>query len=395
MKSKPLAIISGIGAVSPLGCTVSQAYGELLDSNVRTGRVAVGDIFYPVIHRHPDCVQVVERAVRKFALHRHDQSVQLAATAAEMAALQSGWSEAELKSAGVITGSSRGLTQKLEETYNQFVDSGKSTVPLLTSPLTTSGNMASTVASCIGCYGPVFHVSMTCSTGGFSLLNAVSLIGSGMCKRVLAGASEFPITPFSVAQLAALGVYAKNTDDVFPSRPLADPPGNSVMLGEAAVMLALEEFGKKKNALAVIERVGYGFEKPPSLTGISANAAQIYAAMKMAADGVEVDAVILHAPGTAKGDAAEMQAVKQFFGDKMPFLTSTKWKTGHTYGTSGLVSLLAAVSFLGQCELPLIPYPNRAQNIQPEKPVRRVLVNTAGFGGAATSVLVSDMGLFG
>jgi 3-oxoacyl-(acyl-carrier-protein) synthase len=98
----------------------------------------------------------------------------------------------------------------------------------------------------------------------------------------------------------------------------------------------------------------------------------------------EVDVVVLHAPGTLKGDRAELRAVERVFGPRLPALTGNKWKIGHTLGASGMLSLEMAVQMLVRQQfigLPfgLSPAPQRLQTI---------LVNGVGFGGNAVSILL-------
>ena len=104
----------------------------------------------------------------------------------------------------------------------------------------------------------------------------------------------------------------------------------------------------------------------------------------------EVDIVICHAPGTVKGDLAEVNAIKKVFGKHLPALTSNKWQLGHTFGASGLLSLELAILMLRHQEFIGVPFLDKAINIsqQPSK-INTILVNTVGFGGNAVSILLS------
>ena len=110
--------------------------------------------------------------------------------------------------------------------------------------------------------------------------------------------------------------------------------------------------------------------------------------MKMALQGHDpdsIDAIILHAPGTLKGDSAEYKAVQKVFGESLPLLTSNKWKIGHSLGASGLLSLELAVMMLEQQVFVPVPY-LPANNS--DKPLQKILINAVGFGGNAVSILV-------
>ena len=99
-----------------------------------------------------------------------------------------------------------------------------------------------------------------------------------------------------------------------------------------------------------------------------------------------IDVVVTHTPGTVKGDIAEMKAIEQVFGSRLPAITTNKWKIGHTFGASGILSLEMAVLMLQHQEFFKIPY--ISANIEPQK-IERIIVNAVGFGGNAVSILLS------
>jgi 3-oxoacyl-(acyl-carrier-protein) synthase len=108
--------------------------------------------------------------------------------------------------------------------------------------------------------------------------------------------------------------------------------------------------------------------------------------MEMALDGIApeaVDVVVMHAPGTLKGDRAEMEAVYRVLGKATPALTTNKWKLGHTLGTSGILSVELAILMLKHQYFIRVPYLPKVPG--PEK-LERVLVNAVGFGGNAVSI---------
>jgi 3-oxoacyl-(acyl-carrier-protein) synthase len=110
--------------------------------------------------------------------------------------------------------------------------------------------------------------------------------------------------------------------------------------------------------------------------------------MELALQGVppgEVDVVVMHCPGTLKGDRAEYEAVKAVFGNRMPALTTNKWKLGHTLGASGLLSLELAVLMLQHQRFIGVPYLEAAP---PPGRLSRILVNAVGFGGNAVSIFL-------
>jgi 3-oxoacyl-(acyl-carrier-protein) synthase len=100
----------------------------------------------------------------------------------------------------------------------------------------------------------------------------------------------------------------------------------------------------------------------------------------------EVDVIVMHAPGTVKGDLSEYKAIEKVFGNSKPALTSNKWKLGHTFGASGMLSVELAILMLKEQEFIGVPFVSHS----PEpKQIKKVLVNAVGFGGNAVSVLLS------
>jgi 3-oxoacyl-(acyl-carrier-protein) synthase len=313
--------------------------------------------------------------------YRHlDPSVLYAIQVGRAAIQAAGWTGES--GYGVNIGSSRGATHILETRHEAFINSGK--VRPQTSPNTTLGNISSWVAQDLGASGPVLSHSITCSTALHAVLNGIAWITSGMAKRFLVGGSEAPLTPFTLAQMKALKIYSQGGN--YPCRALdLAKQTNTMVLGEGAGMACLEP-GRKKGALASIIGVGYATEPITHGASMSADGECLQRSMEMALDGISpetVDVVVMHAPGTLKGDKAEMEAVYRVFGKKTPALTTNKWKLGHTLGTSGILSIELAILMLKHQYFIEVPYLDKVPG--PEK-LERVLVNAVGFGGNAVSI---------
>ncbi len=287
---------------------------------------------------------------------------------------------------GVFLGSSRGATQQFEKHHKTFLD-GDAISPH-TSPTTTLGNLSSTIARDLKATGPSISLSVTCSTSLHAILNAVAWLRSGMESRFLAGGSEAALTSFTIHQLRALKIYAQE-DALYPCRSLdLTKKFNSMVLGEAAGIACLDS-SPQAQALAYIEEIGYASDDADTSTGLSEAAICFQKSMRMATrniDPSEVDVVVMHAPGTIKGDLYEWQAIERVFAPHMPMCTSNKWKIGHTLGASGILSLQMAVMMLQHQQLIQVPY---LPSSTPRKPIRKILVNAVGFGGNAVSILLS------
>jgi 3-oxoacyl-(acyl-carrier-protein) synthase len=223
------------------------------------------------------------------------------------------------------------------------------------------------------------------------MLNGVAWLQSGLADQFLVGGSEAPLTPFTIAQMKALKIYASNDRVAYPCQAMNwNKKRNSMFLGEGAAIACLEK-GVKENALALIGGIGYATEPLKHNISISTEADCFQKSIKMALGETpvdEVDAVVLHAPGTAKGDLAEYNAIKAVFKDSLPALTTNKWKIGHTFGASGILSLELAVLMLRHQEF--IPVPFVAYDKFP-KQLNKIIVNAVGFGGNAVSILLERL----
>jgi 3-oxoacyl-(acyl-carrier-protein) synthase len=100
----------------------------------------------------------------------------------------------------------------------------------------------------------------------------------------------------------------------------------------------------------------------------------------------DIDAIVMHAPGTIKGDLSEIKAIQKVFCNKTPFLTTNKWKLGHTFATSGILSLELAILMLQHQQAISVPF---AAKQETPKQLKKILVNAVGFGGNAVSVLLT------
>jgi 3-oxoacyl-(acyl-carrier-protein) synthase len=313
-----------------------------------------------------------------------DETVLMAILTSRKAIENAGWHKGD--DFGINIGSSRGATQLFEKYHSEFIATGKTAT--LTSPTTTLGNISSWVAHDLKSKGPEISHSITCSTALHAVLNAVAWLQSGMTTKFLVGGSEAPLTAFTLAQMHALKIYAKQQQE-FPCRAFdLTKSKNTMLLGEGAAMACLE-LGEKENAMGYITGIGYATDELEHNISISDDAICFQKSMAMALKNMpldEVDAIVMHAPGTIKGDTSEYKAIQKVFGKNLPMLTTNKWKIGHTFGASGILSMELALMMMQHNTFVGIPY---VSETNPRKNIRNVLINAVGFGGNAVSVLVS------
>ena len=313
-----------------------------------------------------------------------DPSVLMAIWTSRQAIAQANWKNKS--DFGINIGSSRGATTLFENYFQEFLETGKAHT--LASPTTTLGNISSWVAQDLQSVGPELSHSITCSTGLHAVLNGIAWLRAGMADAFLVGGSEAPLTPFTIAQMKAMKIYASKTPADFPCRALDfNKTKNSMVLGEGAAAACLE-LGKKDNALAYITGIGYATEILQHSVSVSAEAECFKKSMKMALKNTspqQVDAIVMHAPGTIKGDASEYKAIQHVFGESLPLLTTNKWKTGHTFATSGLLSLELGILMMQNNQFIAVPFGDKQEQ---RKSIKTVLINSVGFGGNAVSILI-------
>jgi len=378
--------ITALASISPLGNNPESIWENYLNTNhcfteqfLDNQNTIVGAI-------NLASIAIIEELKASDNKYKSLDKTVLYAMAASRKAIQiAGWSSND--NFGINIGSSRGATELFEKHHIEYLETGKAQT--LASPTTTLGNISSWVAHDLQSTGPEISHSITCSTALHAMLNGVAWLRSGMADKFLVGGSEAPLTNFTIAQMRALKIYS-NSEDEFPCRSLDfDKKQNTLILGEGAAVCCLEK-GRKANALAFIENIGYATEILEHNISISAEATCFQKSMKMALGNTnlsEVDAIVMHAPGTKAGDLTEYKAIQKVFqSEDLPMLTTNKWKIGHTFGTSGMLSIELAVLMMQHQQFIGVPF---ADVQKTRKQIRKVLINAVGFGGNAVSVLLS------
>ena len=384
---KQPVFINSIASISALGTSSAEIWNNYLQENSLFQKLEANDKDYWVSQFYEKETEQINEIMTSDSKYKHlDKSVVMAILVARKCFEKSHFSD---KNIGINFGSSRGATTLFEKHHTDFVNEG--TVSTFTSPSTTLGNISSWVSHDLQTDGPEISHSITCSTGLQAVLNGIAWLQSGMSNQFLVGASEAPLTAFTLSQLSALKVYAKSpcqteSVEVYPNRSLDfSKTTNTMVLGEAAACLSLSLSSEK--AIAKITGIGYATEVLSSSTSISSDAKCFQKSMKMAIGSnnlEDIDAIVMHAPGTIQGDVTEFEAIKTVFGTHLPMLTSNKWKVGHTFATSGLLSIELAVLMLQNQQTIESPFYKNTIS----KKLKKVLVNAVGFGGNAVTILL-------
>ena len=376
--------ITAIASISPLGNTPEAIWENYLNENHCFTEHILDHKKTFVATLDANSEQVVGALRESDNKYKSlDKSVLYAMAASRKAMQNAGWTQKDIF--GINIGSSRGATDLFEKHYQDYLQTGKAQT--LASPTTTLGNISSWVAHDLQSSGPEISHSITCSTALHAVLNGVAWLRAGMADKFLVGGSEAPLTDFTIAQMRALKIYS-NSRERYPNRALdLEKKQSTMILGEGAGVCCLE-IGKKENALAYVEGIGYATEILEHNISISAEATCFQKSMKMALENTdlsEVDVIVMHAPGTIKGDLTEYKAIETVFGESLPLLTTNKWKIGHTFGASGILSMELAILMMQHNRFIGVPF---AEAQLQTKPIKKVLINAVGFGGNAVSVLI-------
>lgn len=357
--------------------------------------IDIGGQTWPVSPLDQSAEEEVKAIAAQKPYHRLDRTVQMAIAAARYAYSSGNEYDSRI---GINIGSSRGATATWEQYYQTFLNEGAANLAPHASPTTTLGNVSSWVMQDLELQGPSISHSITCSTAIQAMANSEAWLKAGKADAFLAGGTEAPLTPFTIAQTEALGIHGTDTETKHPSQPLGKRSKNQLVLGEGAGLFWLKPRSQEevfhKPPHAILEATGFGQEAQQGFAGIDEDGTAFQRAMQMALDeqetGFQVDLILMHAPGTRQGDKAEYNAVKKLFREEQPMLYSHKWQIGHTYGASAALGVMQALHILNTQEIPDFPY----QSITPGKrvkPVRKVMVNAAGFGGNAGSLILSKL----
>ena len=379
--------ITALSSLSAIGSNPKHIWEYYLNNNHFISRLTLEKGEYLVAQLSDIHQQEITQLRNSDSKYKNlDASVLYAIWVSRKAIKQANWTATD--NFGVNLGSSRGATTLFEKYHQSYLKNKQAET--LASPTTTLGNISSWVAHDLQTNGPEISHSITCSSALHAVLNGVAWLQSGMTDKFLVGGSEAALTGFTLAQMKALKVCATQNNK-YPCQALSlTKKQNTMVIGEGAAVACLEK-GKQKNALAVIEGIGYATEILAHNVSISTNAECMQKAMRMAiknSNPSEIDIVITHTPGTIKGDIAEVNAIKAVFGTEIPAITTNKWKLGHTFATSGLLSMEMAVLMLQYQEFIGVPY---IENQPKPQQIHKILVNAVGFGGNAVSVLLSKV----
>jgi 3-oxoacyl-[acyl-carrier-protein] synthase II len=405
MNNDRRVVITGLGAITPLGNDVETFWSNLKNGVSGIGKIEAFDTSAYACKIGGEVRGFDPKAFFKNPkdVRRTDRFAQLALAAARMALDDSGIDVEKLKHRdrfGVIVSSGIGGLKTLQDQLTILLTKGPSRTSPFTIPMLIS-NMASGLISMeYDLQGPNMCIVTACATSNNAIGESWRTIKFGDADIFLAGGSEASIVAIGLAGFSAMRALSmRNDEPERASRPF-DRDRDGFVIGEGAGIVVVEELehAKARGAKIYCELTGYGLSSDAyHMTAPPPDGKGAVRAMQLALDHArvspdEVDYINAHATSTDIGDLCETRAIKEVFGEQAynVSISSTKSMTGHLLGGAGGIEIAAcALAIRDSVIPPTINLENPGEgcdldytpNVAREKKVRVALSNSFGFGG--------------
>jgi 3-oxoacyl-[acyl-carrier-protein] synthase II len=405
-------VVTGMGAVTPLGNDVSTFWSRLVagESGVRRieafdpsrvdSRIA-GEV------RDFDATGVLDRK----EVRRNDRYTQLMLVATREAMGQAGLPERlegdEADRTGAIIGSGLGGSATLMDQMAINATRGPDRLSPFFIPMAIANMGSGQAGISFGARGPNFATVSACATAGHAIGEAAETIIRGDADMMFAGGSEAPVVEALLGAFSAMrALSTRNDDPAGASRPF-DEGRDGFVIAEGAGVLVLEELdhARRRGADILAELAGYAATADanhitlPAPGGAGGVRAARRALEKSGIPATDVDHVNAHATATPEGDPAELQAFRTLFGEHAArvSITATKGAIGHTLGAAGAIGSIAAICAIREgCSPPTLnltePSPAVGEldctplTAKP-RPIAVAMVNAFGFGGQNSALV--------
>ena len=403
MNGRRRVVITGLGAVTPLGPSLESSWEGLV-----AGRSGAGPItqFDATDYRVKFACEASEFDPLEWIPYkqarRMDRFAQLIVAAARQAETDSGLEvEKESDRIGASVATGIGGLKAFQDCYDELLSRGPDRVNPFSIPEIIPNMGAAWVSMELGTRGPLSSQCTACAASNMSIGDGADAIRLGRADVMFCGGTEAPVTRVGIAGFSAMRALSKRNDDPErASRPF-DAERDGFVMGEAGAILVLEalEHAQERGAKIYAEMLGYGVSSDaehitePDPTGEHPARAMRMAFADAGIDPGEVDYINAHGTSTPLGDASETRVIKKALGEenaRKTAVSSTKGATGHCLGAAGGVE--AAFCTLAirdgllpptinqetsdpECDLDYVP--NEARKAD----VRVAVSNSFGFGG--------------
>lgn len=404
-------VITGIGAVSPLGLDLKETWSNALAARSGVSRITKFDANQfdvtfagEVKNFNPDLY--IDKKEQK----KMDIFIQYALATSKMAFEQSGLkiTDENTKRTGVFIGTGIGGLPLIEEQHNRLLEKGASRVSPFFIPSVITNLAPGWVSITYGIRGPNFTMTSACATGVHSLGEAYNYIRFGLADQMVAGGTESTVSPMAIAGFSNMrALSTRNETPHEASRPW-DKDRDGFVLGEGAATFILEslESALKRQAPILCEISGYGASSDayhitsPHPDGVGFIDAMSAALTDASLNAEDIQYVNAHGTSTPMGDPLESNAIKKIMKDhaKKIMVSSTKSMTGHLLGAAGAIESAFCIMALNdqkipptinlhnpspECDLDYVPL--QARDVK----LKHVMNNSFGFGGTNSCLIFS------
>jgi act minimal PKS ketosynthase (KS/KS alpha) len=410
-------VITGLGVVAPGGVGTKAFWGAITAGRTATRLITAFDAtgFRSQIAAEID-FDPVQEGLSHREIRRLDRAAQFALIATRESVVDSGLEPGRLDATrvGVSLGTAVGCTCRLESEYLVLSDAGREWVVdhAYTSPhlydYYMPGSMAAELAWDVNAQGPVTAVSAGCTSGLDAVGHAADLIREGTADVMVAGGTDAPISPITVACFDAIKATSPRNDDAEHALRPFDRTRSGFVLGEGAALLILEaeEHARARDARIYAEITGFASRSNAyHMTGLKPDGLELAAAITAALGQSElpadaIDYVNAHGTATKQNDVHETAALKRALGDhayRIP-VSSIKSMIGHSLGAIGSIEIAACALAIDQGVVPPTanltePDPELDLDYVPvearEQHLDTVLTVGSGFGGFQSAMVLA------
>jgi 3-oxoacyl-[acyl-carrier-protein] synthase II len=396
-------VITGMGAVSPLGLTVKETWENAVNGVSGVGPITAFDASDLLVRIACEVKNFTpENYMAAREVRRRDRFEQLAAAAVQEALAQSGLQKESVNPlrVGVVVSSAIGGLHALRDAVLAAEGENPRHISPFAIPMLMSNGASGMIAIDYGFQGPSFSVGSACASSADGIGMAWLLLRSGAVDAMVTGGAEAPISSVGVAAFDRLGAMSRRNDDYSMTPQPFDLDRDGLVMGEGAGILILEteSHAKKRGAEIIAELAGYAATADayhitaPAEDGSGGAQAMLAVLQVAGANPDEVSYINAHGTATQLNDLSETRAIKACFGDlayNIP-VSSTKSMTGHMMGATGALEAILCIKAIQenavpptihyrtpdpQCDLDYVP--NQAR----QKIINLAISNAFGFGG--------------
>lgn len=412
MKFPHRVVVTGLGAVTPLGISAEESWKNALAGQSGIAPITrfpaeTYDVRIAGEVKNFDSSLYIEKKEQK----KMDQFIHYAMGATKMALDHSGldpqgsWRE----KAGVLIGAGMGGLPAIEEQHSRMLEKGPGRISPFFIPMVIGNMAAGQVSIQFGLHGPNYALTSACASGAHSIGEAYRYLREGSWDVMIAGGAESTICGMALGGFGAMrALSTRNEEPTRASRPY-DQDRDGFVIAEGAGILILEtlEHALKRGAPILAEVVGYGMSADayhmtnPAPEGAGAARAMTYALKDAGLNPEQIQYINTHGTSTPVGDELETLGIKSVFKEyakKGLWVSSTKSMMGHALGAAGAIESVFCVQVLRDqavpptinlenpspaCDLDYVAKESRQGKLQ------YVLNNSFGFGGTNACLIFS------